>query len=57
MVVITYRHWKTGDLLEVKGDILPQTNNPNSDRIVVLKGDGTYEDVIKDTIIEMHECK
>lgn len=57
MVVITYRHWKTGDPLEVRGKVVPYSKNPNSDRIVVEKDDGTYEDIIKDTIIEMHECK
>jgi len=57
MVVITYRHWKTGDLLEVKGKVVPYSKNPNSDRIVVEKDDGTYEDIIKDTIVEMYECK
>jgi len=53
MVKVTYKHWKTGMVLEIKGTMPAHLNNPTSARIVVLTHDGIYEDVIRDTIIEI----
>jgi hypothetical protein len=53
MYRVTYRHWKTGMVLTVEGTMPEQFNNPTSDRIVVLTEDGIYEDVIRNTIIEI----
>ena len=51
MVKILFKHWKTGQVLEVSGEIL--FDHPQSDRIVVRKEDGELEDIIKETIISI----
>jgi len=38
---IIFKHWQTGEQLEVTGRIDPQLNHPSSDRLVVTKPDGT----------------
>lgn len=48
-VKIIFKHWKTGEPIQVVGEVIH--DNPQSDRLVVRKADGTYEDIIKDTII------
>lgn len=53
MYRVTYKHWKTGMVLTVEGTMPEQFNNPTSDRIVVLTEDGIYEDVIRNTILEI----
>lgn len=55
MLKVTYTHWKTGKQLEVVGTMPSQYNNPISDRILIQKPDGAYEDVIKSTIIRVEE--
>ena len=51
-VVITFKHYKTGELIEMKG-ILPEVYNPeNSDLYVLLKQDGTLEDIRKETVVK-----
>jgi RecB family endonuclease NucS len=52
---IIFKHWQTGEQLEVTGSIDPQLNHPSSDRLVVTKPDGTFEDIIKTTVIEQVE--
>lgn len=50
-IKVTYKHWKKPDVIyTVEGLEVP--NNPQSERMVVEKDDGTYEDIIKSTIIE-----
>ncbi|MDG1113591.1 MAG: hypothetical protein P8N63_07440 [Pseudomonadales bacterium] len=49
---VIFKHWQSGDQLEVVGNIDPQLNHPSSDRLVVTKPDGSFEDIIKTTIIE-----
>lgn len=51
MVKILFKHWKTGQVLEVYGEIL--FDHPQSDRIVVRQEDGNLEDIIKETIISI----
>lgn len=54
MVIVRYKHWKRDSLiLEVSGDIVHE--NPQSDRIVVQTIDDQYEDIIRDTIVEIIE--
>ena len=50
---VIYKHWKTDTVLEVTGVILH--DNPVSDRIVIEKIDGGYEDILRDTIITVEE--
>ena len=52
MVEVVFKHWKTGKELSVKGIIMNWVNE-QSDRIVVKKEDGVYEDIIKTTIKEI----
>lgn len=53
MVRVVYKHWKTGDVLEVVGDMPQELNNGSNDRLVILKEDGQFEDVIKETVIRV----
>ena len=55
MVKVTYKHWQTGVHLEVIGTMPEAFNNEANDRIVVKRLDGTFEDVIKTTIIRVEE--
>lgn len=55
MVKVTYKHWKTGKELEVIGTMPPQYNNGISDRILVKTADGSFEDVLKSTIIKVEK--
>lgn len=55
MVKVTYKHWKTGKELEVIGTMPPQYNNGISDRILVKTRNGSFEDVLKSTIIRVEE--
>jgi hypothetical protein len=55
MVKVTYKHWKTGKELEVIGTMPPQYNNGISDRILVKTADGSFEDVLKATIIKVEK--
>lgn len=57
MVKVTYKHWKTGMVLEIEGTMPDSLNNQTSDKIVVLTKDGIYEDVIRSTIIEIKKSK
>ena len=55
VVKVTYKHWKTGKILEVGGTMPKQYNNGMNDRILVQKPDGSFEDVIKTTIVRVEE--
>ena len=50
-VIVKYKHWKTGEELVLCGKLV--YDNPLSERIVVKKPDGSFEDIIRSTIIEM----
>ena len=52
MYKVVFNHWQTGETLTVTGIIDPKLNNDASDRLVVTKADGSFEDIIKSTIIE-----
>ena len=54
MVEVIYRHWKKDEILSVKGELLDAVRT-ESDRIVVRTEDGKYEDVLKNTIIDIKE--
>lgn len=53
MVRIIYKHWKNGKTLKITGNMPPQLNNENSERLIVQTTQGVYADVIKDTIISI----
>ena len=55
MYKVVFNHWQTGETLTVSGIIDPKLNNDASDRLVVTKADGSFEDIIKSTIIEQSE--
>ena len=55
MYKIIYKHWKKDKTLEVVGDLPKSYNNSTNDRYVVQLQDGTFEDVIKDTVIEIQK--
>ena len=54
---VTYKHWKSGAILEVVGEMPKPCNNGSSDRVVVLQPDGTYKDIIKTTIVRVEEVE
>ena len=47
---ITFKHWTSGELLERTGEIVH--DNPASDRIVLKLKDGTFEDILVNTIVK-----
>ena len=51
MVKIIYKHWKKEKTLEVTGVLPKELNNGSSERLVVVKEDGSLEDVLKSTVI------
>ena len=51
-VRVVYKHYKKDKELECEG-ILFEKLNKISDRIVVIRDDDTYEDIIKDTIVSL----
>lgn len=53
LFLIDYRHWKTNEHLVAFGEIPEELNSNDSDRLVVKLQDGTYEDIIKSTIIQV----
>lgn len=53
MVKIIYKHWKTEEVLEVIGEMLPHLNNEKSDRFIVRLAYGKYEDILKETVIRV----
>ena len=55
MIKITYKHWTKDKVLEVVGIMPPELNNGSSDRLIVQKPQGDYEDVIKNTVIMIEE--
>lgn len=52
IITVTYKHWKKPEvILEAVGTVLH--DHPKSDRIVLRLLDGTYEDILKSTIVNM----
>ena len=54
-VRLIYKHWSKDKELEVTGTLPEDLNNPASDKFVVQLEDGSYEDVIKSTLVFMSE--
>lgn len=52
IVQVTYKHWKSGKILKCVGELIPKYNNASSDRLIIKTGD-QFEDVIKETVIEV----
>ena len=53
-VSIVFHHWKDESKhYTVEGTVVPYSENPQTDRIVILSDDGTYTDIIKKTIISI----
>ena len=55
MIKVTFRHWKTEELIERIGEALSWAENPASDRMVIKTLEGDYEDIIKSTIVAVEE--
>ena len=53
MVKVIYKHWTKGNILEVEGVMPEQLNNGSSDRLIILKDDGNFEDVLKSTVVRI----
>ena len=53
MVKVIYKHWTKGTTLEVEGVLPKELNNGNSDRLIIMKSDGNFEDVLKSTVIRV----
>ena len=54
-IKIIYKHWKSGKELEVTGTMPRALNNQSSDRFVVQRENGTLEDIIKSTVLQIIE--
>lgn len=54
-IKVKFKHWKTGKLLEVSGHKVTYNSCSQSDRYILLKENGTYEDIIKATIVDIQE--
>lgn len=55
MLKVTYKHWKSGAILEAFGTMPENCNNGSSDRVIVKQPDGTHKDIIKTTIVRIEE--
>lgn len=53
MVRVVYKHWTKDKQLEVVGEMHEAYNNSASDRLIVQKEDGSFEDVLKSTVIRV----
>jgi hypothetical protein len=53
MVKVIYKHWTKGHILEVTGVMPKELNNGSSDRLIIMKDDGSFEDVLKSTVIRI----
>ena len=53
MVKIIYKHWTKGHIIEVEGVMPKELNNGKSDRLIVRKADGNFEDVLKSTVVRI----
>jgi hypothetical protein len=53
MVKVTYKHWQKDVELVVTGTIVH--NNDSSDRIVVQKEDGKFEDILRHTVLSIED--
>ena len=53
MVKVIYKHWTKGHTLEVTGVMPKELNNGSSDRLIIMKDDGSFEDVLKSTVIRI----
>lgn len=51
---ITFKHYKTGEVLTVIGTFPTELNHPQSDRYVVRSG-MTIVDIIKSTVISIEK--
>ena len=56
-VTITFKHYRTGEIIEMSG-ILPEVYNPErSDLYVLLRQDGTLEDIRKESVVKFEYLK
>jgi len=51
---ITFKHYKTGEVLTIVGILPKELNHPQSDRYVVRSG-MTIVDIIKSTVISIEK--
>ena len=52
MQEVHFKHWKTGEILVRRGEPM-KTMNPKSDLILLKLENGKYEDIRKETIVEV----
>tara|TARA_B100002019_G_scaffold284075_1_gene291257 strand:- start:1332 stop:1511 length:180 start_codon:yes stop_codon:yes gene_type:complete len=53
MVKIIYKHWKSGEILELIGTMPEHLNNEQSDRFIIRTDYGKYEDILKHTVVRI----
>ena len=53
MIKIIYKHWTKGHTLEVECTMPKELNNGKSDRLIIMKPDGNFEDVLKSTVVRI----
>lgn len=52
----TFKHWKTGDIIEIVGEEIPRYNHPSSDRLIVIEHEtNKLHDIIKETLISVEK--
>ena len=50
---ITFKHWKTEEVLTETGILPANLNNDQSDRLILKTDSGEFIDIIKKTIVKM----
>jgi hypothetical protein len=52
----TFKHWKSGDIIEIVGEEIPRYNHPSSDRLIVIEHEtNKMHDIIKNTLVKVEE--
>lgn len=54
MIEVHFKHWKTNEVLVRRGEIVKSVN-PQSELILLKLEDGKFEDIRKNTIVEMRD--
>jgi hypothetical protein len=57
MKKVKFKHWKTGEELEIIGEQLIFNANGKSDRYIFKKENGTYEDILTTTLISIEDLR
>lgn len=54
---ITFKSLRSGRMIECTGELIPELNRTESDRYILRKQDGSYEDIYKQTVESIEEIK